>query len=248
LESYTSGVKIAIVEISIGLFVGFLTQILHLQFFHTVVIMTIIVISAVFVWFLPDISQKIGLRWPLFRKGVTSRTDNQVKEESMNMIVQTKQSMVVVRSQETLPRWEEIFNKTTAEVWFLGITLETVHQKTSQIENLLNTRKVKILLLKSDSDLVSRYEKLVETNDITNTINRTVTRLAIMRDQLSANQRRNLEIRRHDEIAAYSSVIIDPNSDEGSIKSSHIHLALQEAKEEISLFIIRLRRHYSRHS
>jgi hypothetical protein len=212
LEAHSRGSKISIAGIAIALVGGLLMTYFHLSLTSLIIFVVLIVIGTVLALLMPRISQKIGWRWPLFRKGVTSETESQVKGIPMT------QRTVIVHSQETLPRWEEIFAKTRTEIWFIGITLETVHQKTSQIENLLNTKKVRILLLKSDSILVPRYERLVKTNDITNTINRTITELIRMRDRVSANQRKNLEIKKHDEISAYSSIIVDPINDEGSMQ------------------------------
>ncbi len=153
------------------------------------------------------ITKHLEFQWPIRRRIKRAPT---IQEPSTK-----KETTIDVYDQGNLPSFEWFFSQTKSEIWLLGLTLESLLQKTSQLEAILSNRKIRILILKSNSDLVERVERLVDSRKVDGTIDRMLTNLEILRNRASQTQRNNLEIRKHNEIPSYSNIIIDPNDQNG---------------------------------
>jgi hypothetical protein len=129
-------------------------------------------------------------------------------------LVQAKCEVEVFR-RNGLSTIVNLIARTQREIYFLGITLETLRHAIHSIANALrNIRRVYVLLFDtSQPDLTAQVEQLVVTNDLGEGTNRTITALSLSdaNPPLTQQQRRNLQIRIHRRLPTFSSIIIDPH-------------------------------------
>jgi hypothetical protein len=206
VEPHSRDSKTAIILGVIGLVAALALASFRIPPEWTIFFIIITIVGGIFILLLPRITKRVEFHWPIKRRTLTHEAANAI------------QTAIKVSDQVTLPRLATCFSETNTEICLLGITLESILQVIPQLRDLLQRCNVKMLLLNPDSELVPRYERLVDSNNLQDAIRRTITDLTEMRDNLSAVQRRNFELRIHNEIGPYSSIIIDPNNENGSMQ------------------------------
>jgi hypothetical protein len=155
----------------------------------------------VFVYFLPRISNVIGVRSPFYRKTTASKTE---------MMSTTQEPAVVVYDRDDLPSWSELFKQTKREIIIQGITVESLNHVRTSIETAAkHGKKVRILLCHPETPFMRDIETVVVSTTTKNRIQSCVNMIYQTRSTLGSSDAQNLEIRWHRQIPTMSLVIMD---------------------------------------
>lgn len=177
------------------------------------VIVVILIVGLIFIF-----HNYVTIRLPVVRR----KKAEKVLIEQVRPVV-LPECDVDVLSRGELLKTSELISNARNEICFLGLTLETLRQVTGSIENALRKNvQIRILLLKRESDLPSRMEKVVVTTNIAKDIERTIDALTLRDAEppLTPEQKRGLRVIEHGEIPSYSMILIDP----GLGGSRYIHI------------------------
>jgi hypothetical protein len=199
LEPHSRESKFAIGIGAIGLIVTLLLTSFHLSTRWTMISISIIIFGAVFVYFLPRISNVIGVRSPFYLKRTLSKT------ETMPTI---QEPAVIVYNQDDLPPWNELFRKIEDEIMIQGITLESLNHVRTAIETAAKRgKRVRILLCHPETPFIPDIETVVVSTNTKARIQSCVDMMLQTRNTLGSNDIQNLEIKWHKQIPTMSLVI-----------------------------------------
>jgi hypothetical protein len=196
------GTIVDIVLIVIGVYIFVLTDIwIGWKIGIFVLIAAVVVLS----WVL--ITKKIILRSPVI-------TPTSLKNETAKYTETIQHEPdIEIYSKNELPRLPDLFSRTTNEIYFLGLTLESLRQVSTNIVNALRSnRKIRVLLLRPKPVFDEMVQRLTLTSHFSEGLNRTTYSLTILGESepLTPAQKENLEVRMHDQIPSFSLILIDP--------------------------------------
>lgn len=195
MEPYSRALKFTVVSVVIGLFVTVLVASFPLPHFWAIISIVMIICGGSFVYFLPRISNKIGLRAPFFRRTAVNTT---------------YEPPVVVWGRVDLTPWDELFRRTEREIIIQGITVESLNHVRTSIESAAKQgKRVRILLCHQETPFMTGIETLVVSTDTKSRIQSCVNMMYQTRDNLGSSDIQNLEIKSHKQIPTMSLVIVD---------------------------------------
>jgi hypothetical protein len=206
LEPHSREGKIGLAGIPVGVAITILAPYFHLSFSSALLVSIIVFIPSILLIFWQSIKK--------IRHYLQSPIKRPHKGEELHEPPTIQEPALDVCSKRELPKTADLISKASNEIYFLGLTLESLRQLIPSIENALRkNRRIRVLLLDSKSTLKERVERVVVTSDIDEGIDRTVKSLGLSdaKPAVTKEQKDNLETRVHDEIPFSSMIIVDPH-------------------------------------